>query len=264
MIKIDKILGEKVKSLREKAGLSQQDFAHKIGVSRPTVSQIESGARKLNPDELLSIARLFNISVDLLFNLDKEPQVILEQNIELEQPFKKNDIRISVPQKNLKKFKEILLYILNRVGSKPNVGETVIYKLLYFIDFDYYEKYEEQLIGATYIKNHYGPTPIEFKKIVETMLDKDIIKVESKYFDYPQTKYLPLRSADISCFNGKEIEVIENVLNKLSDMKAGQISDYSHGDVPWMVTEDGKPIEYETVFYRTKPDSVRQYDEDVQ
>ena len=46
---------------------------------------------------------------------------------------------------------------------------TVLYKLLYFIDFDYYEKFEEQLVGATYIKNHFGPTPVEFKKIVDTI-----------------------------------------------------------------------------------------------
>jgi hypothetical protein len=64
----------------------------------------------------------------------------------MKQLSKKNDIRISVPQKNLKNFKEALLYILNKVGSKPNVGETVIYKLLYFVDFDYYEKFEEQFI----------------------------------------------------------------------------------------------------------------------
>jgi transcriptional regulator with XRE-family HTH domain len=264
MNKIDKKLGEKVKSLREMAGLSQKEFAHKIDVSRPTVSQIESGERKLNPDELVSISRLFNISVDVLFNLDKEPQVVFEQNNEIRQLSKKNDIRISVPQKNLKKFKEALLYILNKVGSKPNVGETVIYKLLYFVDFDYYEKFEEQFIGATYIKNHFGPTPVEFKKIVENMLDKDIFKVESKYFDYPQTKYLPLRPADTSVFNGEEIAVIDNVLNKLSDMNATQLSDYSHEDVPWIVTEDGKSIQYESVFYRTKPYSVRQYGEDIQ
>ena len=69
--------------------------------------------------------------------------------------------------KNLGKFKEVLLYVLNKVGSKPNIGETVLYKLLYFIDFDFYEKYEERLIGASYIKNHYGPTPAEFKEIID-------------------------------------------------------------------------------------------------
>jgi uncharacterized phage-associated protein len=173
-------------------------------------------------------------------------------------------IRINVPQKNLEKFKEIFLYILNKVGSKPNIGETVIYKLLYFIDFDFYEKYEEQLIGATYIKNHYGPTPIEFKKIIEKLIDnKEIIKVANDYFKYPQTKYLPLKKPDLSKLKANEIEVIDEVLNRLSDMNASQVSDYSHNDVPWLTTENGKIIEYESVFYRTLPYSVREYDEDI-
>ena len=168
--------------------------------------------------------------------------------------------RINIPQKNLKKFTHVLLYILNQVGSKPNIGETVIYKLLYFIDFNFYEKYEEQLIGAQYQKNHFGPTPIEFAKITERMMkDGDIEKMKSKYFDYPQTKYLPVRKPNLSKLTATELEVIEDVLKRLSDMNAQQISDYSHGDVPWRTTPDGSIIEYEAVFYRTPEYTVREY-----
>jgi hypothetical protein len=46
-------------------------------------------------------------------------------------------------------------------------------------------------------------------------------------------------------------------------MNATQISDYSHNDVPWLTTEDGKVIDYESVFYRTAPYSVRDYREDL-
>ena len=113
------------------------------------------------------------------------------------QPKEKTGIRINVPQKNLEKFKEVLLYILGKVGSKPNVGQTVLYKLLYYIDFDFYERYEEQLIGATYMKNHHGPTPKEFIKIVEEMEGEDLIKVDDEYFKYPRTKYLPKRKPDL-------------------------------------------------------------------
>ena len=172
-------------------------------------------------------------------------------------------MRISVPQKNLQKFKEVLLYILNKVGAKENIGETVIYKLLYFIDFDFYEKYEEQLIGATYIKNKYGPTPVEFVKIVERMMaDKEIEKVKSEYFNFPQTKYLPCRKPDLAKLMANEIEVIDDVLNRLSEMNGSQISAYSHSDVPWMTTADGDAIEYESVFYRMLPYSVRAYAEE--
>ena len=51
-------------------------------------------------------------------------------------------------------------------AAKSNVGMTVLYKLLYFIDFDYYEKFEEQLIGATYIKNHLDRLRLSSKKLL--------------------------------------------------------------------------------------------------
>jgi Plasmid maintenance system antidote protein len=244
--------------LRTKAGISQQRLAELLAISRPAISQIENGGRKVSADELDRLAKIFNISVNSLLNKERKPEVILKEKA-VEKKLRPS-IRINVPQNNLEKFKEVLLYILNKVGSKPNIGETVIYKLLYFIDFDFYEKYEEQLIGATYVKNHYGPTPVEFEKIAGKMTDKEIVRVKSSYFNFPQTKYLPLRKPDLTKLKASEIEVVDNVLDKLSNMNASQISDYSHNDVPWLTTEDGKIIEYESVFYRTAPYSVREYD----
>jgi len=262
MSEIYKKLGLKLKSLRDSSGINQQELAKRLGTSRPTISQIENGERKISADELMKLSEIFNLSVDGLLDLEKPTIVRLLQDKEEKKV--KTQIRINVPQKNLAKFKEILLYILDKVGSKSNVGETVIYKLLYFIDFNFYEKYEEQLIGATYRKNHYGPTPIEFKKIVDRMIEnEDLVKVESNYFNYPQTKYLPLRKANLSQLKANEIAMIDHVLRKLSDMNATQISEYSHNDVPWLTTEDGKIIEYEAVFYRTAPYSVREYENDI-
>ena len=256
-------LGKRIKRLRELSGITQEELSKMIGISRPTMSQLENNERKINADELIKLSEIFNISIDELLNIKKSPEIILEES-KTTKKVKKEEIRINVPQKNLAKFKEILLYILNKVGSKPNIGETVIYKLLYFIDFDYYEKYEEQLIGATYIKNHYGPTPIEFKKIVTKMIsDEEIVQVKTKYFKYPQTKYLPLKKPELSKLKANEIELINDVLNRLSDKNAAEISEYSHRDVPWLTTEEGKPIEYESVFYRTPEYSVREYSEEI-
>ena len=255
-------IGNKMRELRKHLGLSQQRLAELLGVLRPTVSQMEKGERKISADELKKLSEIFCVSIENLLDLEKLPEVILEEG-KMRQ--KANPpIRINVPQKNLEKFKAVLLYILNKVGSKPNIGETVIYKLLYFIDFDFYEKYEEQIVGATYIKNHYGPTPIEFKRIIEKMIkDEEITKVESTYFQYPQTKYLPLKKTNLSKLKATEIALIDDVLNRLSDMTAAQISEYSHNDVPWLTTENGKTIEYESVFYRTAPYSLREYHEDI-
>jgi len=162
------------------------------------------------------------------------------------------------------KFKEIFLYVLSKVGSQPNVGETVLYKLLYFIDFDFYEKYEEYLTGLTYIKNRYGPTPKEFPKIIKEMLNKQEISfIETKYHNLSQKKYIALRSPDLRKLQGHELDLINNVMERLSSMNATQISEHSHGDIPWLTTNDESVIDYEKVFYRTPSYSVREYSDQV-
>lgn len=257
-----KDLGAKVKKIREKLGLSQEALGKKLGMGRVAVSQIETGDRKISAEEIAEFAKVFNIPTDILLSIKKDIEVVFEKE-EMKKKVKKQEERISVPQKNLQKFKEVLIYILEKVGSKPNVGETVLYKLLYFMDFNFYEKYEEQLIGATYIKNHHGPTPKEFVKIVEEMINnEELVKVQNKYFEHLQKKYLPLRKPDLSLLSAREKETIDDVLNsRLSDMNATQISDYSHNDVPWQTTDDGDVIDYESVFYRNAPYSVREYGE---
>jgi len=248
--------------LRNNHGISQAFVAEKIGVSRASYIEIEKGAKELTLSQANTIAEIFNITLPELISGEKIPNVKVSIK-ETPEKKEKQEIRIDVPQKNLKKFKEVLLYVLEKVGSKSNVGMTVLYKLLYFIDFDYYEKFEEQLVGATYIKNHFGPTPVEFKKIVESMESKgELETVKSKYFLHEQTKYLPRRESDISVLNAKEIKHIDEVLARLSDKSATELSEYSHKDVPWITAEDGRPLSYESVFYRTKDTSVREYEPD--
>ncbi|MCK4940957.1 DUF4065 domain-containing protein [candidate division WOR-3 bacterium] len=256
-------IGKRIQQLRRQLGYTQQKLADLLGVSRPTISQMEVGTRRICAEELKILADLFNMSIDTLLNPEKEPVVMMRETAVRYKA--KPKVRINIPQKNLAKFKEVFLYIISKIGSKPNIGETTLYKILYFVDFNFYEKHEEQLIGATYRKNRYGPTPIEFRKVINEMIrQKVIIKVSSKYFEYPQTKYLPLRKPDLSILGANEIALIDDVLNRLSDMNANQISDYSHNDVPWLTTEDGEIIEYESVFYRTTPYSMREYCEKIQ
>lgn len=254
-------LGGRIKALRETMRISQDELAQKLNLDRASLSHIENDKRSLKADELVLLSKSLNISIDELLDIKTPTEVILNQS--QNSNGKKTGLRVSVPSKNLRKFKQVLLYILGKVGAKPNVGETVLYKLLYFIDFNYYEKYEEQLIGATYIKNHHGPTPIEFHSIINEMIEcGEIEVVKSKYFQHLQKKYLPHKEPDLSLFNANEIRVIDDVLQKLSGMNASTISEYSHLDVPWMVTPEREKIDYESVFYRTPAYSVREYSND--
>lgn len=228
------------RALREIHGMSQAYLAEQLGMSRPTLIKVEKGGRMLTKPEEDRARELFGM---------------------VEEHANKSDVRINVPQKKLEKFKEVLLYILEKTAGKPNVGMTALYKLLYFIDFDYYEKYDQQLMGLTYIKNHYGPTPREFMTVVEGLKKAgDLEEVKSSYFAYEQKKFLPRTSADLSKLTGREIAMIDNVLSRYGDLSAKQLSDLSHEDSPWVAAEDGKNMEYEHVFYRPDKLSVREYE----
>lgn len=253
-----KKLGERIKMLREDFGYSQDELAKKIKVSRPAISQIESGTRDVNSTELANIAKVFDISVDALL------EIYDEKGTQGKPKEENGNIRISVPHFKKDKFKNIVLYVLERCGAKPNVGETVLYKLLYFADFNFYEMYENQLTGATYRRIPHGPAPQEFTRIAEEMVKKGELKKDAiDYYGKRQKRYLPLQKADLTKLQASEKEVIDKVIDQLSDLNATQISDYSHEDTPWKVTPEGDVINYELVFYRTPAYSVRTYSDEL-
>ena len=251
----------KLKNIISDRQISQSELARIMEISRPTVIKILAGERELRMSEADKLAMNLGISVTEIFGETSEVEVVLKKKSSKVKNQEKE--RISVPAENVEKFKNALLYITQKIGALPNVGQTVLYKILYFCDFDYYEKYEEQLIGATYIKNHFGPTPREFSAIVKEMIKEGKIEeVTTKFFDKDQKKYIPVVSPDLSVFTGRELQHIDEEIARLGHKTAKELSDFSHQDVPWISTAIGKDIPYEAVFYRTKDTSVRNYEKD--
>ncbi len=253
-----KEIGQRIAVLRKNKGYSQGELAKMLNISRPSLTQIELGKRNLSVIELKEAADIFSVSIDKLLAPEFN---ISEAIIEEEAKTQEDQIRISVPELKVGKFKDILLYILEKCAGKPNVGETVLYKLLYFSDFNYYEIYEEHLSGAEYRKLPYGPVPQKLNIIINQMIEnKKIKRFKTDYHSYPQTRYIPLVKPNLANLKASEKEVIDKVIDQFSDWSASAISDYSHKDMPWLASKDSETIDYELAFYREAPYSVRNYD----
>lgn len=65
-------IGDKIKELRLKKELTQDQLAQLLNVSRPTVSSWEVGRNYPDLETLISISDLFNISLDILLREDKK------------------------------------------------------------------------------------------------------------------------------------------------------------------------------------------------
>ena len=264
-------IGKKLAMLRKEKGLSQQDIAEALNISRSSITQMEAGKRNISILEFLKLADILQFSPDTFLYEQEDTSFEFQKKADENpkgHPHKstaneKQDMRISIPQLDVEKFKNILLYILEKCAGKPNVGETLLYKLLYFSDFNYYELYEEHLTGAEYRKLPYGPVPHNMKSILKEMIkQKKIQRIKAPYHGYQQTRYIPLEQADLTKMNAAEKEVIDKVIDQFSDWSAKAISEYSHKDVPWLATKDKQPIDYELALYRTPPYSVRTYEEE--
>ena len=69
-------LYEKLYELRRASGMSQEELAEKLGVSRQAVSKWESGATQPELPKLIELSKIYQVSVDALLSLEhaKEPQ----------------------------------------------------------------------------------------------------------------------------------------------------------------------------------------------
>jgi len=81
--------GERLRNLREEAGLSQLELATKINVSRATISKYENNPEQIDVvQKIVDMSEIFNVPADYLLGLTdvKErypaPEPIKEQQIE--------------------------------------------------------------------------------------------------------------------------------------------------------------------------------------
>lgn len=252
-------LGLIIKLFRAQKNISQEQLAKVLEVPRSAISQIENGGRELSFSEFQILLNLFEVSFEEFIT-----KGLAENKVETKKSSKKVNKKIKFSSE---KFKQLLLYILEKCGGKPNVGETVLYKILYFCDFNYFETYEKPLSGMKYKKMQFGPVPdqvLYFSVIEEMRKSGQIERISKPYInDTIQTRYLNFEEADLSIFgedSEKMRKVVDSVIERLSGLSARQIEEYSHNDFPWISQQDNEEIDYVSVFNRSGEYANRDYE----
>lgn len=142
------------------------------------------------------------------------------------------------------------------ISKRENITRAVLYRLLYFCDFDNYEKYEKSITGETYIRKRTNPAPVHFKSAVNELIDENkISEIPEIVINYSKFKYSSLAKPDLNLLTEIELKVIDDTLNRIPHS-----SDYSHGDIALRLADEGEALNYEAVFYREPQYSVRDYE----
>ncbi|MEE1336995.1 type II toxin-antitoxin system antitoxin SocA domain-containing protein [Methanobrevibacter sp.] len=157
---------------------------------------------------------------------------------------------------NREKYIDLIMYILSQCHQKPNFGKTVLCSILYFIDFNYYELYGELMTNETYIKSKRGIRPTHFREISEELISKNYLFFRKEpYYNRTIYKYYIIIIPSLK-FSQKELEIINDAINKLSDENATTITKYAKRDPPISVAEFGEPIDFRYVFSRGNEYSI--------
>lgn len=81
---INKVVGNRVKHFRKKRGLSQTQLSEIVGLTRSSISNIESGRQSTKLEKYYHIAEILKIDIyDLLPSINKIDTDSVSQNIEL-------------------------------------------------------------------------------------------------------------------------------------------------------------------------------------
>ena len=101
-----------LKSLRDEKGYSQEELAKKLSISRQTYNKYENLESKPTIEVVEKLAKLFD--VDYACIIDNKKPVTLTYNVicDCEEKNKDSGLRIDIPIENIKKFKQVFLYIL--------------------------------------------------------------------------------------------------------------------------------------------------------
>lgn len=83
---------EKLKMMREKAGLRQEQIAEYLGVTQPFISKVETGERNLTVDQLESVVNLYGYSLAAFADTGEEVHPI--QFVFRAQDVSQEDLRI--------------------------------------------------------------------------------------------------------------------------------------------------------------------------
>jgi len=149
-----------------------------------------------------------------------------------------------------KKYFNAVLYFAEKAA---NLGKTKLNKLLYFLDFDHFEKYGESVTGDEYENKQHGPVPVSADGIVEKMEQKGLVNVsEERVIDFTRYAIRAKARYDVKAFNSTEMEMLNEISSKWGTHSAEELTAASHGEAPWLATALGEKIPYALAYYRGK------------
>ena len=149
------------------------------------------------------------------------------------------------------KFQNAVLYFAHNCEPQT-VGKTKLAKLLYYLDFDHYEKHLEAVTKSRYIHRDFGPVPEQYWEWIDEMKNDGLIdfRVIETGLENPMELIVPMQKTQLSFFSNAEQETLNNVVDRWYSTSGSIMSEFAHSEIPYDITTDGEEIPYQLALHR--------------
>lgn len=217
-------IAQKIKDLRLKREVSQQDAAAFMGFTRQTYALVESGKKDLTLPELQKLAGFLRTSIaELLYG----PKVIDEDAIDST------------------KLNAIIMMCLEYGGNDWHA--MIKYKLcqlVALIDLEWYRKHGESMLSRSYFRYFNGPALDHFYWALDGLYESGRVQID---YRAGQIVVSATESGAESDLEPRERLFVKNMAEAWAGKTAGELGTYIARQVGWKLMHRGAYIPYDFV-----------------
>lgn len=220
-----------IKSIREARGVTQEEMAKKLNMSRPTYIAVEKGTRELTVSEFDVLSGVLGVSMEEL-----ELGIVAD----------------------FEKYKQMILMYLRNSG-KEGVKRTKLAKLVYLADFAWFFHHSESMSGMLYRRLQYGPVPDAYFRALLELEEEGKISVTTKDEDdkvsYTYRESSSNKGQKLSAVSTEEEDLMKKIFSNWKGKKGSELVNFTHNQLPWAICNENEIIPY-SLITQEDPDNI--------
>jgi transcriptional regulator with XRE-family HTH domain len=222
---VDSIIASRqIKRLREQRGISQEQAADAIGVSRPFYALIEQGLREPTLSQLVRLSDLLGTRVtDITTGIEAGSSIPIDYG----------------------KFKDLVMACIKYgADSDGKITKTKLAKLVYFSDFTQYFYHKKSITNALYRCIPRGPVADDYFRAIDELYEEQAIVIEPKG---PALMISAVEDVTSSRLSSEELELVRKIGEKWQGKSTDSIVEFTHRQSPWREALAGAFIPYDAI-----------------
>ncbi len=244
---------EEIKNIRMIYGISANKMSEILGLGTNSYRLYESGDMPsvaigrliLSIKDPIEFIKQVRASAHIIKEKESEKLIKFAEQLIADREEKKRQRKVVLEKKEipgeLNGYKALDLDKISGIISFYNkengisLCKTKLNKLLFYSDFQNYQRYGYSMSGITYQAIQYGPVPYRYDKLYVKLSEIGKLSIEEK--EYGEGIFgddiKSIENFDRELFEDSEFEILSCIVNSLGKMTTKQIVDKSHNELAW-------------------------------